>query len=139
VSATGYHNPPPSIDWVLRAERIPSQTKFVFTLSANVDLPPPARGGASSSFLPGTGPAPSLLTNALAAAGRALLALVLRVDIGKMAGIETHIADAGQIMRWLTTAVVNAELLVTWLVVWPSLHIGMPPGFPGRFSPQAWA
>jgi hypothetical protein len=94
-------------------------------MSANVDLPPPARGGDGSSFLPGRGPAPSLLTNALAAAGRALLALVVRVDIGKMAGIETHIADAGQIMRWLTTAVMNVELLVTWLVVWPSLHIGM--------------
>ncbi len=125
MSATGYHNPLRLPIGVFRAERIPSQTKFVFTMSTNVDLPPPARGGARSSFLPGIRPAPSLLTNALAAAGRALLALVVRVDIGKMARIETHIADAGQIMQWLTTAVVNVELLVTWLVVWPSLHIGM--------------
>lgn len=66
-----------------------------------------------------------MLTHALAAAGRAILAAVVRVDIGKMAGIQTHIADAGQIMQWLTTAVLNVELLVTWLVVWPSLHIGM--------------
>lgn len=49
---------------------------------------------------------------------------MLRLDIGKFAGIRTRIADAGEIMDSLTVFVTNIELLVIWLVIWPCLHIG---------------
>jgi len=81
-----------------------------------VDLPPPQAVGPARQSSAGKDQPQGLLTNAPAAAGRALLALVVRVDTSKMAGIETHIGDAGQIIRWPTTAVANVELLVTRLV-----------------------
>ena len=82
--------------------------------------------GETSAETWNTEPNGSLLTSRLVTLGRALLALVLRVDIGKLAGIQPSIADAdaGQIMQWLTRAVVDLELMVTWLVIWPCLHLG---------------
>jgi hypothetical protein len=65
-----------------------------------------------------------LLTNALASVGRTILATVLRLDIGKMAGIQTRTTDARLIMLWLTRVVTNVELMTTWLILWPVLHLG---------------
>lgn len=42
-----------------------------------------------------------------------------------MAGIPTRFAYAREIMDWLTVSVLNVELMVTWLILWPALHVGL--------------
>ena len=68
-----------------------------------------------------------------------MLAVVLRVDIGRMAGIKTTIADAGTLMDWITNMIRNFELAAIWLIIWPCLHLGTL--FATRFtqvSPRVW-